>query len=308
MEGSSPVRRIDRVSAVMVLVTSVALVWTAWVRFGPEGPMEPPAIGTMMPALRLLDLETSEPLVLVGLRGKVVWISFWSMAKPTDLAALETASAHLKTRTKFAMVVAAVDNQEPDRFRRALADAKVDLPAYLASTETRRRFGAEGRGLPLHILVDKNGHVGAVAHGQRTETLKRLANQAGRWLDQLEPSGISRFVYRGDGSEGSGRERLDVSQEFGGVAQRRPVAETDQSGFELRELTGGLAVAGRVDGEDTLRFVKTRHSGPNVEIGEDIPHHEHSVRSSPVGDMPGAMPWGFDDGESSDFIPLTKST
>ncbi|WP_422930167.1 TlpA family protein disulfide reductase [Singulisphaera sp. PoT] len=184
-------------SAVMALVTSVALATTIYMRYGPEKPNESLGLGESMPPLRLRDLETLEPLVLVGLKGKVVWVSFWDQAKGEDLLALEKATDGMKSRKKFTVVVAAVDERNAAAFRKAVAEAKVGLPTYLASEETRKRFGAEGSSLPLHVLVDREGKVGAVAHGSRPETLKRLEDQAERWLDEMEPPGASRFASMG---------------------------------------------------------------------------------------------------------------
>ena len=41
----------------------------------------------------------------------------------------------------------------------------MNLPAYLATPETRRRFRAEVADPPLHILIDAGGRVLAMARG-----------------------------------------------------------------------------------------------------------------------------------------------
>ena len=76
-------RRIDGVTAIMVVVTAASLLGAAWLRTRRPPENEPPAVGALAPPLRLLDLETSEPIVLVGLRGKVVWVVFWSADSPS---------------------------------------------------------------------------------------------------------------------------------------------------------------------------------------------------------------------------------
>ena len=74
-----PKRRIDSMSGLMIMVTFAALSGTAWMRFGrgsgPEG-----FDGRLLeaPPLRLIDPETAEPVVLVGLNSKVVWVVFSS--------------------------------------------------------------------------------------------------------------------------------------------------------------------------------------------------------------------------------------
>jgi hypothetical protein len=178
----------------MAMVTSVALVWAAWLRFGPEGPAEPPAIGSQSPPLRLLDPETTEPLVLLGLRGRVVWVTFWTTGSPSDVAGLDRVWRRLRGRRQFSMVAAAVDNPPPGRVRAAVGQPKSGLPVYLATPETCRAFGAASRNLPLHLLIDERGRVGALARGSGNEILSRLSAQAERWLDAMEPLGDTHFA------------------------------------------------------------------------------------------------------------------
>jgi hypothetical protein len=194
--AEQPARRFDRVSALLALITSVALVSAGWMRFGPGRAVEPLSVGATLPALRLLDPATREPLVLLGLRGKVVWLTFWSASAPTataraDLDALETVWKRFKTRSKFAMAAVAIDADRPEAVRSLLATTRWTLPVYLAAPETRQAFGADAARLPLHLLVDPTGQILATAQGQ---TLGRLTDQAERALDQLEPLGKTRFA------------------------------------------------------------------------------------------------------------------
>lgn len=205
--GSSPepARGFDAASAAMALVTAVALVWAAWLRFGPAPPTEPPTVGALAPALRLLDPATSDPLVLLGLRDKVVWVTFWSAGPPTgrsDLADLEAVWTRFRAHPKFAMAALAVESDRPEWLRDAVSATKASLPTYLVSPETRRSFGAGPRHLPLHVLIDPTGRVVAVAQGRGPAVLARLADQAERWLDELGPSGKARFAARRDGDHG----------------------------------------------------------------------------------------------------------
>ena len=137
-------RRMDRLTVFLGLATLVIVGGTAWLRFGPAPRPEPPAVGSALPPLRLMDLETSEPLVLLGLKGKVVWVVFWSAGslgpgKPVQARA----------RLEAPQVASAVHpggggrrSGQPDRVRAALAEARSTLPVYLAGPETCRRFGA----------------------------------------------------------------------------------------------------------------------------------------------------------------------
>ncbi len=190
-------RRLDGVTAIMVVVTAASLLGAAWLRTRRQPADEPPAVGALAPPLRLLDLETSEPVVLVGLRGKVVWVVFWSADSPSaksSLTAIESAWNSLKARGRFAMVAAAVESDLPDRVRAVTAESNVKLPVYLASAETRRRFGAGEADPPLNVLIDPEGHIATISRGTGEKTIDRIANQARRLLDDLGPVENTRFA------------------------------------------------------------------------------------------------------------------
>jgi hypothetical protein len=205
-KGGGHRRRIDSTAALVALTTVVALSWFGWRRFGPGPAAEPPGIGVVPPPLRLLDADTGEPLVLLGLKGKVVWVAFWSAesaAGRSDLSALGRVWERFKARRRFAMVAVAVDAGPADGLREALAAARPRPPTYRATPETRRAFGATGRDLPIHLLIDETGRVAAVARGGGTDTLARLAEQAERRLDELEPFGDARFARSSGAAPGS---------------------------------------------------------------------------------------------------------
>ena len=190
-------RRIDGVTAIMIVVTAVSLLGAAWLRTRRPTADEPPTVGGIAPPLRLLDLETSEPVVLVGLRGKVVWVVFWSAdssSARSDLAAVESAWTSLKALARFAMVPAAVETDHPDRVREVTAETGAKLPVYLASAETRRRFGAGEAKAPLHVLIDADGHIATIARGMSEQTTNRITSQARKLLDELGPIDDTRFA------------------------------------------------------------------------------------------------------------------
>jgi hypothetical protein len=133
----------------------------------------------------------------VGLQGKVVWVVFWSAEASsgrTCLAELAAAVKRLEAHRRFAVVTAAVEAGHPGRVRATVAAHGVDLPVYLAAPETRRQFGAENADPPLHVLIDADGRVLAMARGAGRPTLERIAEQAGRRLDELDPLGPTRFA------------------------------------------------------------------------------------------------------------------
>ena len=154
-------------------------------------------MGGLAPSLQLLDLATSEPLVLVGLRTKVIWVVFWSatsQSASSSLAAIERASVPLRARRRFAMVAAAVDTDRPARVREAVTQSRVKMPVYLASAETLARYTVTTDDPPLHILIDVDGRIAAIAREAGPQTIDRIADQAKRLLDELGPQDDTRFA------------------------------------------------------------------------------------------------------------------
>jgi hypothetical protein len=92
------------------------------------------------------------------------------------------------------MVTAAVEVDDPLAVRAAIRAADFKLPAYLAGPETRRRFRAENADPPLHILIDVGGRVLAMARGDGQAAIGRIAEEARRRLDELDPLGETRFA------------------------------------------------------------------------------------------------------------------
>ncbi|MGC8643603.1 MAG: TlpA family protein disulfide reductase [Isosphaeraceae bacterium] len=184
-------------SVILAVLTVIFLGWTAWLRFGPPSASEPPSIGSALPPLKLLDLETGELRILLGLKGKVVWVVFWSADSPscqTVLPRLERAWKRLRPHRSFTLVTAAAESQEPDRVRTALAQSRASLPAYLATPETLRRFDAQHADPPLHYLIDADGRVAALARGDGQDTIDRLTAEAREWLEHLGPLESTRFA------------------------------------------------------------------------------------------------------------------
>ena len=115
-DSKSAPGRLDRVCLSLGLMTLVVVGWTAWLRFSPRSRPEPPAVGQALPPLRLLDLKTSEPMILLGSKGKVTWLVFWSANSPsesTGLARLEAVWTRLKWHRRLTMVAAAINLPEP---------------------------------------------------------------------------------------------------------------------------------------------------------------------------------------------------
>jgi hypothetical protein len=195
--GNAPPRGLDWISAVMAWAIVLLLGWAAWLWFGPKPLPEPLQVGSVLPPLRLIDLESSQPLVLLNFKGKIVWVVFWSAASPaarSSLQRLDMVWKQFRSHRRFALVAAAVDADRPEQVRAALAAVQGSLPVYLAGPETKRRFGVDRVDPPLHFLVDVQGRIAALARGAGRETIDRLADQAQRWLDELDPLGKTWFA------------------------------------------------------------------------------------------------------------------
>jgi hypothetical protein len=193
----SPRRRIDGITAIMLGVTAVSLLGAAWLRIRRPPENEPPSVGDLAPALRLVDIESSEPLILIGLRGKIVWVVFWSADTPSSRSSLvpvEWAWSQLKARRRFTLAAAAVAADNPARVREVVAESGVTLPVYLASAETHRAYGALQADPPLHVLIDAEGRIAAVARGAGAQTIERITEQAKTLLEALDPAGEPRFA------------------------------------------------------------------------------------------------------------------
>ena len=196
---SAPKRgRFDWPSAVMAVVSIVALLVAAWFRSGSSSGVKPLSVGDSAPLMQLIDLESSEPVLMLGLKGKVVWIVFWSAQAhdaPKTLAAIARASSKIKSHRRFTMLTAAVEADQPEKVRATISQAGVDIPVYLATALCRHRFGAENADPPLHVLIDSAGEVIALARGTGQSTLDRIVIQAQHRLEELDPEGNTRFAW-----------------------------------------------------------------------------------------------------------------
>jgi hypothetical protein len=181
----------------MMVVTAAALLGAIWLKTKGTPGIESPRVGAVAPSLQLLDLETSEPLVLVGQRSKIIWVVFWSatsQSASSSLGAIERASVPLRARRRFDMVAAAVDTDRPARVREAVAESGVKMPVYLASANTLARYGVTAGAAPLHVLIGVDGRIVAIAREVGPQTIDRIADQARRLLDELGPQDDTRFA------------------------------------------------------------------------------------------------------------------
>jgi hypothetical protein len=195
-------RRVDAVTALMCAITVAAIAGAAWLRYGPRSARERPepadvSVGAVAPPLRLLDLKTSEPIVLAGLSDRVVWLVFWSAGSSSGRACLpelEAAWKPLKAHRRFALVTAAVEAEDPAVVRAAVEASGVELPVYLAGPETRRLYRVQAADPPLHVVIDTGGQVVTMARHAGQATIDRIAKQVRRRLEEIDPIGDTRFA------------------------------------------------------------------------------------------------------------------
>ena len=192
-------RRIDWAASTMMIVTFGCLLAAGWLRFQRSRAIEPPTVGAPIPPLELVDVHTSEPLVLLGLTGRVVWIVFWSADSTSGRATLGEIGRvwpRLRPNRRFTLVAAAIDVDHPERVE-AAADGGSELPVYLATPETRRRFGIERADPPVHLLIGADGRVMAIGAATTAQTIDRIADQARSELERLDPAGRHGFASVG---------------------------------------------------------------------------------------------------------------
>ena len=189
---------IDWISALMALTASlmIAMSGYGWLMGGRTGEpkRERPAVASIPPPLRLIDPITGEPVVLIGLQGKVVWVSFISATSKdaqSDYDALSQVWKGLRLHQKFAMAAVASPTKDRARVTRLISGASERFPTYIASEETALAFGVDSSNLPFHLILDPSGKVAAIGGAGMTD---RLAKDATQWLDEIEPSGWTRFA------------------------------------------------------------------------------------------------------------------
>jgi hypothetical protein len=190
-------RRIEPSSALLLLVTATALIGAAWLRYRSDGNGDLLTVGARVPPLQLFDLETSEPRLLVGLGGKVVWVTFWSVdsaSAPSHLTALEHATKKLADHRRFMQVVVAVEVGKASRVRSVVDSNRIGLPHYLANAAVLQRFGTSSADPPFHVLIGADSRIIALARGGDDSTIARLAAMAQRRLEELDPLGRTRYA------------------------------------------------------------------------------------------------------------------
>ncbi len=196
----------DLLNAVMLGFTVIFLLGSAWIRFGPKEKPPSLVVGDIAPLIRLNDLEGQEPIVMLGLRNRVLWLTFWSVKSPEDrrdFRQLERIWKRFEGDPGFALLVSAIATDDPRGVHSEVASKRLKFPVYLASPETCRDFGAEPEELPLHFIIDADGRILAISHGRRDGSLDQLEELVRSRLKMRNPAGGSRFAMTGPPGLGS---------------------------------------------------------------------------------------------------------
>ena len=114
----------------------------------PRARPEPPAVGSALPPLRLDRPRELGALVLLGLKGKVVWVVFWSAGSASGREGLPGSrtpgSGSGRTRSSPWWPRPSIPGSR-NASARPSPSARSRLPVYLAGPETCRRFGVDRR-------------------------------------------------------------------------------------------------------------------------------------------------------------------
>ncbi|MCA1790147.1 MAG: TlpA family protein disulfide reductase [Thioalkalivibrio sp.] len=111
--------------------------------------------------IRALDGEAT---TLESFRGDVLFINVWaSWCAPCvrELGSIERLQARLSD-TDVRFLIVAAEGERP--VRRFLRRYRYDLPFYLEEARMPRAFGL--RGLPTSWVVDREGHIVLLRHGE----------------------------------------------------------------------------------------------------------------------------------------------
>jgi hypothetical protein len=173
---TAPKRGPDLVNALLVMVTIIFLIGSCWIRFGTSTNRPSLAVGDLAPSLHLRDLN-GEPLIVLGLWGKVVWLTFWSATSREGLIVVDRLDQIWRGLDKeggFASFSLVIDDVEPEIVRDLIATRSLRLPAYLASAETCRDYGAAAGDLPLHVVINDDGRILAITRGSDLEEIEEM--------------------------------------------------------------------------------------------------------------------------------------
>jgi peroxiredoxin len=130
-------------------------------------PSEPELLGKAAPEFTLKDVDGRE-ITLASLRGKPVLLDFWATwCEPCRVATPHIQALHDQYKDKGLMVLGIDTNEPAETARKYFVDQKYTFANLLGSgSDVIKNYGANG--IPLVILIDKDGVVRYIHRGWRT--------------------------------------------------------------------------------------------------------------------------------------------
>ena len=186
-------RRPDLLTALMAGFTVIFLVGTLWMRYGPAPQPNPPVVGADAPGIVLVDPWGEDPNLFLGLRGKVVWLTFWSGRSPGVVDTLESIWRRHGGHRMFSMIAAAEEGTALTEIRSLQQQRGWSLPVYRAAATTRFEYGVQPELIPMHFLLD-DGKILASSLDFPTDPVGELENRLRSRLQELDPGGSMRYA------------------------------------------------------------------------------------------------------------------
>jgi len=188
--------------SVSMVIALAFLAASAWLWLGVGERSSPPVVGSRFPPTRLERLKDADPLLVLGLEGRVTWLVFLPIDAPGGLellAQLEPFQRQFRSNRRFSLIAATVGSNGPDHPSATLEGYRGHLPLYVADGDVQRLFGVDRVDSPRHILIGPRGRIDLIADGSSRETIDRVARRTRLWLDALAPPRDARFfLARGD--------------------------------------------------------------------------------------------------------------
>ena len=132
-------------------------------------PSEPELLGKPAPEFTLKDVDGRE-ITLASLRGKPVLLDFWATwCEPCRVATPHIQALHDQYKDKSLIVLGIDTNESSETARKYFVDQKYTFANLLGSgNDVIKNYGANG--IPLVVLIDKDGVVRYVRRGWGTGT------------------------------------------------------------------------------------------------------------------------------------------
>lgn len=197
-EGDDPREDASRWTAGQSAAVAAALALvaaSAWIYLGFRNRSAPLLVGSRFPPTRFERFEDADPLLVLGLEGRVTWLVFLPIDAREGLEPLAQLESHwreFRSNSRFSLVAATVDHQRPVSSS-ALGEYRGRLPLYVADGDVQHLFGVDRVESLRHILIGPRGRIDVIANGSDQETIDRVARRARLWLDALAPPRDARF-------------------------------------------------------------------------------------------------------------------